>query len=382
MWNSSWASGPHLRVGLLIYGSLDTISGGYLYDRKLVESLRKQGDEVQVLSLPWRSYARCLSDNFSAALRRQLEQAPLDVLLQDELNHPSLFWLNHWLRRRIHYPVLSIIHHLRCSEQRPAWQNRFYRWVERRYLASVDGYIFNSQTTRQVVQNLVGADGIRPLPGLVACPAGDRFNPHITPEILQQRALQPGPLRLFFLGNLIPRKGLHILIQALTHLPGHAWTLHAAGSLETDPAYTQAIRQQIRAGGLAENIHLLGQLLDDELARQMQASHLLVVPSSYEGFGIAYLEGMSFGLPAIATRSGAASEIITDDQDGYLLPPDDPAALAVCLERLAQDRQRLLRLSLAARQRFLAAPTWEQSMARIGEFLHTLAVKNTAVEQP
>ncbi len=204
-------------IGLLIYGSLQTISGGYLYDRKLVEYLRGQGDRVEIISLPWRNYARHLGDNFSRETLQRLEGLNLDVLLQDELNHPSLFWLNRKLRRRVSYPILSIVHHLRSSELRPAWQNTAYRQVERTYLASVDGFIFNSQTTRQAVEALAGARR----PALVAYPAGDRLQPAIDAEVIAQRARQPGPLRLIFLGNLTARKGLHTLLQALTSLqPG------------------------------------------------------------------------------------------------------------------------------------------------------------------
>ena len=124
-----------MKLGLLIYGSLDTLSGGYLYDRKLVEYLRTQGDTVEIISLPWRNYAAHLTDNFHFRL-----PPGLDLLIQDELNHPSLISAN---SRSHPYPIISLIHHLRCSEQRPAWQNWFYRIIEKRYLNSVDGFIFN-----------------------------------------------------------------------------------------------------------------------------------------------------------------------------------------------------------------------------------------------
>ena len=94
-----------MRVGLVVYGSLDTVSGGYLYDRELVAHLRRQGDSVEVFSLSWRSYGRHLTDNVSGSLFRRLAAAGLDVLLQDELNHPSLFWLNRRLR-----PVVVLSH--------------------------------------------------------------------------------------------------------------------------------------------------------------------------------------------------------------------------------------------------------------------------------
>ncbi len=93
-----------MRIGLVIYGSLEIVSGGYLYDRKLVEHLQAQGEQVEIMALPWRSYTRHLTDNFSGALYRRLRKTGLDVLLQDELNHPSLFLLNHRLRGQVGYP--------------------------------------------------------------------------------------------------------------------------------------------------------------------------------------------------------------------------------------------------------------------------------------
>ena len=177
-------------VGLLIYGSLETISGGYLYDRKLVEHLRRQGDRVEIVSLPWRSYLRHVGDNLSPALLSRLKSLPVDVLLQDELNHPSLFWLNRRLRSQVGYPILSIVHHLRSREARPAWQNWAYRWIESRYLATLDGFSFNSQTTRQAVAGLLAHTSQPGQSSLVAYPAGDRFQPQIDPQAIAQRSLQ------------------------------------------------------------------------------------------------------------------------------------------------------------------------------------------------
>jgi hypothetical protein len=88
-----------VKIGLIIYGSIDTLSGGYLYDRQLVAHLRGVGCQVDILSLPWRTYAAHLSDNFRLAWARQIANAKYDLLLQDELNNPSLFLLNTELRR-------------------------------------------------------------------------------------------------------------------------------------------------------------------------------------------------------------------------------------------------------------------------------------------
>ncbi|HLO16277.1 MAG TPA: glycosyltransferase family 4 protein, partial [Anaerolineales bacterium] len=107
------------------------------------------------------------------------------------------------------------------------------------------------------------------------------------------------------------------------------------------------------------------------LIERLRQAHLLVVPSSYEGFGIVYLEGMCFGLPAIGTTAGAAGEIIEDGQTGYLIEPDDSASLAARLKSLAEDRGLLTRLSTNARKRYLRQPSWEGTAANIRNFLYS-----------
>jgi len=354
-----------VRLGLVIYGSLDTRSGGYLYDRKLVDYLRRQGDHVEIVSLPWRSYPRHLGDNFSKALLDRLSRLQVDILLQDELNHPSLFRLNRRLRSRTSSPIISIVHHLRCSEQHPAWLKPFYRAVERAYLHSVDGFIFNSRTTRTVVEQLLG----RETAGVVAWPAGNRLDVRLSPEEIIRRAHRPGPLQIIFVGNVIPRKGLHTLLAALARLPTESWRLTVVGSLTVAPAYVRQIRRRIAGQGLESQMDFGGSVPDETLAAQLQTAHVLALPSSYEGFGIVYLEGMGAGLPAIATTAGAAGEIITHAETGFLIGPGDTATLANYLHEMHQNRERLAAMSLAAQHRYAAQPTWEQTTQRIREYL-------------
>jgi glycosyltransferase involved in cell wall biosynthesis len=356
-----------VHVGLLIYGRLDTVSGGFIYDRNLVRYLREAGDRVEVISLPWRRYGVSLLDNLNAGLRRRLTRAAFDVLLQDELVHPACFWLNKRLRPRLGYPVIAIVHHLRCRERHPAGMTRLYHWVEKRYLASVDAFICVSRTTAGDVEDLAG----RTQPLMVATPGRDGLPGAVSREEIMARATAPGAFDLLFVGNLIPRKELHTLLAALASLPGDDWRLAVAGSLTMDAAYVAAIRRQIQEAGLAPRVSLLGALSARELAARCAASHLLTVPSSYEGFGIVYLEGMQFGLPAIAGTAGAAKEIITHGHNGFLVPPGNPEALARHLELLIRDRELLLEMSLAAHDRATAHPTWNDSAALVRAFLQS-----------
>ena len=356
-----------MHVGLLIYGSLDIISGGFIYDRHLVRYLRAAGDRVDIISLPWRPYGLSLLDNLNSGLRQRLTQAAFDVLLEDELVHPSCFWLNPRLCPRLSYPVVAIVHHLRCCEARPAWKNRLYRWVEQRYLASLAGFIFNSQATRTDVERLVGSGR----PAVIASPGGDRLPGNVNAGHITRRALAPGPFKIICVANLIPRKQVHTLIAALASLPRQDWQLTVAGSLTMDTAYVGNIRRQIEADNLSARISLLGTVSDQDLAVLLPQHHLLAVPSSYEGFGIVYLEGMQFGLPAIAGSDGAAKEIITHGQNGFLVLPGNPEALAHHIELLIRDRDLLLKMSLAAHQSAEAHPTWNDSAARVRGFLQS-----------
>lgn len=358
-----------MRIGLVIYDSLDIVSGGYLYDRMLVEYLRRHGEQVEIIAIPRRSYAFQLADNLSPRLCFRLAQAQVDLMLQDELNHPSLFWLNQRLNQlkqeRGGPKNISIVHHLHSSEDHPGWQMKLYRWVERRYLHTIDGFIYNSQTTQQAVETLAGS----PYPAIVAPPAGDLFQPAISPDDIQARAQQKGPLKLIFVGNIIPRKGLHTLLAALAEIPEDTAALTIVGKPTVNRRYTNSILEQLKESNLEKHVRFLGQLSQAHLAAEIRSHHLMVMPSSYEGFGIVYLEGMGFGLPAVGTTSGGAREIITHGQDGYLITSGDQTMLGRLLLDLHNDRHKLALMSVNARQRYLAHPTWEETCAAIHEFM-------------
>ncbi len=348
-----------MKIGLVIYGSLDTLSGGYMYDRRLVEYLRARGDEVEIISLPWRNYAAHLSDNLSFKLPQNL-----DILIQDELNHPSLIGVN---RGKHPYPIISLVHHLRCSELRPKWQNTLYRIIEKKYLQSVDGFIFNSQTTKHVVNSLIGNDK----PDVVAHPPTDGFGDAISESEIEERGKKK-ELHILFLGNVMGRKGLHTLLEVVKGLKSKV-IVDVVGSLTSEPEYAKQMQEYIAQNDLSSFVFLHGSLNNQPLIDKLTNAHVLVVPSSYEGFGIVYLEGMGFGLPAIGTTAGAAGEVIRDGVDGFLIQPGDSHSLATKLQLINERRDVLLQMSLAARSRYLAQPKWNQTANQIREFLRSFA---------
>lgn len=359
-----------MRLGLLIYGELDTLSGGYLYDRLLVRFFEARGHHVEIISLPWRSYADHLTDNWSNAFLCRLQALDVDILLQDELNHPSLAWLNRRLKPTVDYAIVSIVHHLRISERHPARVMHLYRAVEQQYLESVDGFIYNSQTTRRTVEELIDVQQSSQQPSRVVLPGATHLvllNSVWLHE--SSNAKQISPLfRILFVGNLIERKGLHTLLEALAACKDIHWQLDVVGRLDADTDYVSQIRQQIVHEGLSRHVILHGKVDEKELRSFLGDAHLLAVPS-YEGFGIVYLEAMAFAVPVIASRAGAAHEIVEDGVNGFLVELDDSPTLCQRISLLAADRNLWRQMSQAAYQRFAHHPSWEKSFTELEQWL-------------
>jgi glycosyltransferase involved in cell wall biosynthesis len=359
-----------MRLGLIIYGSLETLTGGYIYDKCLTNHLCRQGHRVDILALTRRSYACNLLDNFLPRRCFHLFKSSYDLLLQDALNHPSLFWINRKLRRELNCPIVTIVHQVLSSQPRNRLQNRLYRLIEKRYLNTVDAVIFNSHTTGDTVRHLVG----RNCPSIIAPPGGDRLGHLKSSELVKSRARRQGPLKLIFVGNLTPNKGLYPLVETLSRLAAETWNLTVIGSLTMDPNYVGEVRSLIAFKHLEDNIHLSGALDGRELADLLAGSHLLVMPYSHEAFGMACLEAMAFGLPVIGSAEGALQNFVASGRNGFLIDPGEFDAVNEHIANLHRDRTSLMQMSAAALETFQAQPKWQDTLESIEKFLSDLVI--------
>lgn len=347
-----------MKVGLLIYGQLDGSSGGYLYDRTLVEDLERNGHLVEVVGLKLKAPGWNTLDNLDPRLLRRLQDLDVDVLVEDELNHPSLFLLNRRLRMEAPYPLVALVHHLACRAESSPGRAARHRAAERRFLQSMDGFIFNSMSTMRTVQELVpGAAGV------VAHPGKD----HIKASA-ELKAPASGTLKVLFLGNILPHKGLHVLLRALSLFPRESVRLEAVGAAP-DPAYMDLIHRMLDQGRMLNDVRFHGRLPDVERDRVLESCHVLAMPSYHEGYGLAFVEALAKGLPVIAPSSGGAGEIITHGQQGFLLDQGDHLALAHHLAELDRDRGLLHSMSRAARERYDQLPTWGAEMRKARTYL-------------
>lgn len=344
-----------MHVGFVIAGDIESGSGGFYYDRRLRDRLRERGHEVTVVSLPRRTYGGQLLENARGV--RRLRNRGFDLLLEDGLAHPSLFGAN----RTVGTPTVALMHMLRAEAVGRSYRP-VVRALERRFLAGVDAAIYNSDATRASAES-----GASPDAATVVRPGGDRFVPDVRAGAIRRQA-QREPFEVLFLGNVTPRKGLWTLVEGLSRLECE-WRLTVVGDTTVAPEYVTSARERASSSGVADRIRCTGRLPDEAVADRLRRAHVLAVPSRYEPFGMAHLEAMGFGCVPLATTNGGPSEFIDDGESGFVVEPNDPAAIAGRLDGVAGDRDRLATLGIAARNAFERQPGWTETLDRAVDFL-------------
>ncbi len=344
-----------MTIGFVTRGSLDEQTGGNLYDRMLRRALEERGHRTLHLAVPAGTAAQLPAGTGHSVGPSGDVGSPLaDLWLIDELCHGDFPRRPRWLEPEL--PVLGIVHHLRADELASSLRRRAVIRAEQRFLQWLDGVVCNSNFTQSRVTEL--APG---LPTRVATPGGDRlWTDRDTPEARGGESGQP--LRIASLGNLLPHKNVHALVDAFCLLPKAALELRIAGREDLDPAYANRVRRLVERED-SGRISMLGSVDDDGVRELLAWADVLVGASTVEGFGIVYLEAMLAGVVPVAGSRGGAVEIIRDDEDGLLVKPGSAAGIAAALQRLQGEEGLLARLSNSAMQRAGAFPGWEETFA-------------------
>jgi len=167
-------------------------------------------------------------------------------------------------------------------------------------------------------------------------------------------AVEPSPAVppvVLTVGRLSPVKGIDVLMHALARLRAEGRDVSAvvAGGEQAGYAGHAAALHQLRDSlGLAQAVRLAGHL--DDTTGELARASVYVQPARWEGVPLAVLEAMAAGVPVVATDVGGIRDVIAPDVNGLLVPPDDPAALALAIGSLLDDADRAARLAAAGRR--------------------------------
>jgi len=196
-----------------------------------------------------------------------------------------------------------------------------------------------------------------------------------TKPALPARGPDPGePPRFLCVATVVPRKGHDVLVEALAELRDRRWSCLCVGSLDRDPSWAAEIQRRVRAEGLEERIHFVGEKGAEALDALYDGASLFVLPSRYEGYGMALTESLARGLPVVSTTGGAIPHTVPADA-GVLVPSGDAGALAAALDELLDPvggSARLARLSEAALRCARELPTWDESVEGFGRAVREL----------
>jgi glycosyltransferase involved in cell wall biosynthesis len=347
------------RVVFAVPGSLDTPTGGYVYDRRIMAELRQLGWNVDYLNI---------GDGFPApdektrsAARSLLSAIPVgEPIVLDGLALGVLPDVAAELARQ--HPLVALVHHPLALESGLTTERaNALRRSERAALAEVREVVVTSPATAKLV---VSDYGVPANHITVARPGNDPVLPS---------AREPNDVpHLLSVGAVVPRKGFDILVSALAALADVPWRLTIVGDLTRDPNQAAKLEVLISRHGLTDRIETIGTISPSLLAILFGKADLFVLASRFEGYGMAYAEALSHGLPVVGTTAGAIPDTIPKGA-GLLVPPDEPAALAAALRSVIVDADRRRLLSEAALVAARTLPTWQQSASIFAATLDRLA---------
>jgi glycosyltransferase involved in cell wall biosynthesis len=334
-----------LLLHFVVPGPLDQRTGGYIYDRRVVEGLRAFGWSIRVHELAGR-FPQADESARAAAGEVIAQLSPQSLPVIDGLALPAFAELIDQLPR----PWVALVHHpLALETGLTHAEASALAASERRLLARAARVIVTSPGTRR---DLTAYDLEDARIGVV-CPGTD-------PALLARGSAGPG-LALLCVASLLPRKGHLVLLDALAELIALDWHLTCVGSMERDPACARSIVAAVERLGLHGRVTLVGERAEADIAPYYDQADVFVLASYHEGYGMVLTEALARGLPLVATSAGAIPETVPADA-GLLVPPGDAQALAGALRQVMTDpklRARLLAGARAARDRL---PDWRHAV--------------------
>jgi D-inositol-3-phosphate glycosyltransferase len=217
----------------------------------------------------------------------------------------------------------------------------------------------------------------------------DEFYPLETDMARSLVGISPAEPVILQLGRMVPRKGVDTVVQALGVLSRvyatRARLLIVGGECDDpDPAATPEIaRLQALAAdaGVADRVTFTGRRGREQLRYYYSAADVFVTTPWYEPFGITPLEAMACGTPVIGASVGGIKHTVRDGKTGFLVPPNDPEALAAKLALLLSDDALRSRLGQRGRQHVLKQYTWEQVARQTADLYEDLAGKHCPARQ-
>ncbi len=353
-----------MKVALITFKDIDKLTGGYIYNQKVVSYLRQQGITVDIIGLKRLPYFANIIWNIW--LFFHLTKKHYDLVIEDELCHISVFILNHILKRQGRTRIAVIVHLLHWLEI-VRWQlsSIIVKWIEKKMLLAADLIIANSNYTKKEITRM----GVPEKTVEIVYPG---YDPPFKLSKVNRKERSKGITKILFVGSCLPHKGLKYLIEAVYRLKDPNIHLDIVGDTTLNKAYTKIIKRIIKKYGLEEMIFFHGVIPRKAIWHFYVDADIFAVPSLYEAYGIVFVEAMFFKLPVIATNAGGIPEIVENEKTGLLIPPKNIAALSEAIEKLVKKEELRIIYGEQGFARLKNFSSWEKTGQTIYKLLHRL----------
>lgn len=347
-------------VFFVLPGDLSTISGGYGYDRRLIEELKAQGRQVNPISLGSLFPNPTSAETLDAA--EKLSSIPMDSLVI--IDGLALGALEPKALAQLKAPLVALTHHPLAFEGGLSKERREYLYQnEKENLKLASRVVVTSPSTAELL--IAEYDVPRELI-TIARPGTDQ-------RIRSGSRVDP-PL-ILSVGTQVPRKGHDVLLLALSKISHVPWQAAIAGPV-SDLAYGQKLIELIDELGLKERVRLLGEVSADELAVLYFEACIFALATRFEGYGMVFGEAMASGLPIVSSRTGAVPDTVPEDA-GVLVNPDDSESFAEALANILQNEKLRAQLSSGSAAAGKKLVSWEQTASLVGRALDDLTELNS-----
>lgn len=330
-----------MKLALLVPGPFETISGGYIYDRRLVAGLGANGHEVRVVELA--GHHPLPDQAATAAARAALDAVPAGTrIVVDGLGLPAFAPFAAELAAR---HAVGLIHHPTANEHgTPCPVREELRAIEAALFPRLARLVATSALTARRLPEEFGVDPARI--GVV--------EPGTDPA-----PRSPGTREgcaILALGSLIPRKGHDVLLRALATLFDLDWRLTIAGGAR-DAVYGQGLQALAEELGIAQRVAFAGEVDAAALEALWRGADAFALASHWEGYGMAVAEALARGLPVAVTAGGALADL-APVAASVVAAPGDHVALGRAMRRMIFDRALRAAMADAAWNAGQALPRW------------------------
>jgi glycosyltransferase involved in cell wall biosynthesis len=341
-------------LALLVPGSLDTPTGGYAYDKRMAHELRARGWRVDVLVVEG-GFPFPTADALARADAALAALPDRGLVLCDGLAFGAMpeAAARHAERLRL----VALVHHPLALETGLAPDvARALVDSERRALTATRGVVVTSRATVARVAEYGVAEGrITPV------------DPGIDPAVAAagtRRLDTTAPAELLCVASVVPRKGYDLLLGALSRVRALPWRLTCVGSLDMDRETAARVQARAAESDLAGRVTFTGSAMGADLDRAYHRADVFVLPSHYEGYGLAVAEAVARGLPVVCSDTGAAAELV-GPESGVVVPPGDLEALTAALTCVIGDDDQRARMAAGAAARARTLRTWPDAAAAL-----------------